>query len=248
MWAKILYRLIGTIGTVAIAAAIVSVALVIKDWHAGTKTVGQSVSNQVEWVQRVVFQRHAHKPQPDVVDNEPWTDADEKAAVAMEKDTEGEYEHERRREMVMRRAGNIILRARESGVSEETHFAKAFMWLPFTWEHQAHVSLVAKAVGGWKDRDLETTRKGIPANVLDKAREIWKGMRKKKPDSNECAIILIRAIDHPLTGQSGERVARAQIPGIYTLDPSVDETRYRTKFFCTPADAERVRELQPKKS
>ncbi len=249
-------KFFGALGLVSFAGAIAFSAFVAWQMLKTGQGVGDVVNDNYEWTQRVVFRRHKHQPSPQKVDNENWTEADEKDAVALAKDTEGEFENkdpkqptqENRRDEAMRKAANIILRAREQGVSDEVHFEKAFMWLPFTWEHQKQVSWKAKLVGGWKDRDLETTKKGITTNVLERARKIWKEVRNNKPEPNECAIILIRAIDHPFTDDSGERSARKYIPEHYKLDPAIDPKRYRTKFYCTPEDAERVRvRLEEKK-
>ena len=248
-------KLFSAAGLISLAAALGLSAFVGWQVLKTGQGVGDVVNDNYEWTQRVVFGRHKHQPSPQKVDNEKWTEADEKDAVALAKDTEGEFENkdpkqptqENRRDEAMRKAANIILRAREQGVTDEVHFEKAFMWLPFTWEHQKHASWKAKLVGGWKDRDLDTTKKGITTNVLDRARKIWKEVRNNKSDPGECAIILIRAIDHPFTDDSGERSARKYIPEHYKLDPAVDLKRYRTKFYCTPEEAERVRVLLEEK-
>lgn len=105
-------------------------------------------------------------------------------------------------------------------------FAKAFTWVPRNWDHAKQTRIT------WRDRDVDTVRRGRSAHEWTQAQLIAREYIGKTPDPSKCATNYVRPKRHKFSWWSNEDGAASAMIAAMKDDPVLQKRGYRTRFLC----------------
>ncbi len=105
-------------------------------------------------------------------------------------------------------------------------FAKAYTWVPREWNH------VKQARIKWRDRDIDTVKRGRSAHEWTQAQLIAREQIGKAPDPSKCATNYVRPKKHRFSWWANEDGAASAMSAAMKDDPVLQQRGYRTRFLC----------------